>query len=136
MTHFWEFSNSGPNLSKFHFFNKILIQFLLSQLSLLNNYSCASIFYFQVTSKVVLKSKMTYFWEFINSELKLCNFHFFYQNFDPILPSQLWTLSARFPLERINLRSESPKPASRSLRLTTTTTENRDRQPLCYFLLN
>ena len=54
--HFWEFSNSGLKRSKFHFFNKILIQVLLSQLSVLKNNACASILYFQGTSKVFLKA--------------------------------------------------------------------------------
>jgi len=51
MTHFWEFSNSGLNLSIFHFLNKIWIQFLFSQLSSLKSMHVRAFCIFKLRQK-------------------------------------------------------------------------------------
>ena len=56
MTHFWEFSNSGLNLSNFHFLNKIWIQFLFSQLSLPKIMHVRAFCIFKLSQKIFLKA--------------------------------------------------------------------------------
>ena len=52
MTHFGEFSNSGLNLSIFHFFKQNLDPVFIFTTLFVKNYACASILYFQVTPKI------------------------------------------------------------------------------------
>ena len=56
MTHFWEFSNSGLNLSIFHFFKQNLNPVFIFTTFFVKKYACVSISYFLVTSKIFLKA--------------------------------------------------------------------------------